>query len=120
MDYTGGWKHYKSLLFLKDQFTSRRSSGNFGVTFPEPELDEDSAEEENANEYHLGESSEQNNIASPGNTVSSIPSLSGKSTFSLVTKRKSKDNVCDKLVQIEQEKLQYLQNKKKKLEGGGR
>ncbi|XP_054288084.1 uncharacterized protein LOC129003799 [Macrosteles quadrilineatus] len=57
VDYTGEWKYYKSLIFLKDQFTPRQSSGNFGVTTPVPSLEE-SAGEDNDCEEDFGDYSE--------------------------------------------------------------
>lgn len=88
-------------------------SGNLGKTNPEP-IVEDSNDDDDTQEFNADEPLEQFNVASPEQTVSSIASTSTYNT-GLVRKRKSKLDVGNALLQIEKEKLQFLQEKKQKL-----
>ncbi|RZF41082.1 hypothetical protein LSTR_LSTR002714 [Laodelphax striatellus] len=126
VDYMGEWKYFKSLLFLKDQFTPRQSSGNFGVTTPVSFL-QDSDDEDNEIEADLGKSSElltngpstyfsSKNASESGQKSPCKESVKSERPHSVIHQRKHKEIIADKLLDVEKEKLDYSKNKKQKIQ----
>lgn len=122
-DYQGTWKYFSSLLFLKDQFTPRKSGGNFDdkddcdtiledTCLPQDQYDDNDENQESASmQEDMGSSHHGSHSTVSDNTPSSSrPSSSADKHRK--TKQSSKENLGDALLQVEKEKLQYLQNKK--------
>ena len=125
-NYRGEWKYFKSLLFLKDQFTARKSIGNFPKIddniFDESSQmsqngiddDDDDASEHTVESQTIIYPSEQlQDLGSPLPT--GTPSSSRLSTRNQRKRRSSRDDVGLALLEVEKQKLQFLEKKKIKM-----
>lgn len=118
-DYTSQWKYFKSLLFLKDQFTPRKGGGNLIEDAQETILEESTtnlSQDGRGNDYDS-----QNSMSMEGQTIesardilSSRPSTSPDKKSQ--KKRSNQHSLGDALLQVEKDKLQYLKEKRAKRE----
>lgn len=124
-DYRGEWKYFKSLLFLKDQFTPRNSTGNLPknddenicddiLQISQDESDKDVSEQTVYEDDTTNSSRSQFELNS---APSSTPTLSrASSSRKHSQKRTSADEVGQALLQVERQKLEYLEQKRSRKE----
>lgn len=122
--YKGQWKHFQSLLFLKDQFAPRSHGGNFNIDEDDSNTcsSQKSPDEEDITDTQEStvEQVDEEEIAGVSTLHSTTPSTSRPSSTSenrdtsTKKKRSSRDNVGLELLDIEKRKMQYLQEKLKK------
>ncbi|XP_017467134.1 PREDICTED: uncharacterized protein LOC108359683 [Rhagoletis zephyria] len=108
------WRYFRSLLFLRDQFSARKSSEN-SVSENNDDILEDTFESLLNDADHDGE--KDMNFVLPSQEINDgsrqdfTPSSSRASTFDEnppQAKRSKQDSLGDALLQIEMEKLNYL------------
>ena len=91
------WPYYKSIYFLKNQFSNRPSSGNFSGNGEENEI--------LSNEIREVEDIMENSSSLP---PSPVPTTSRK--------RRHNDEFAREIMDIEREKVKYLQSKQARME----
>lgn len=130
-EYSGEWKYFKSLFFLKDQFTPRTSKGNFPKSDDENISDntsqtlQDVSDDDNECEQEIKDCNTQSSLdnlehfsSEPSSTRSNVNtpySSRASSNARKCPKKRSSKNVEDvgqALVQIEKQKLQFLEQKR--------
>lgn len=124
-DYRGDWKYFKSLFFLKDQFTPRKSTGNFpkkgdeNIDDEASQMSQDESDNDDVGEQ-AAEDDDTTQSSLPQLDCNSAPTPSSSRTSSCSTKRPkkniSKQGVGEALLKVEQRKLEYLEQKRNKKE----
>ncbi|KAL1506356.1 hypothetical protein ABEB36_005736 [Hypothenemus hampei] len=113
-DYKGEWKYFKSLLFLKDQFTQRKSSGNSPkeeenvldvfIEMPQNESDSQHAVNDKNGKFPFEQSEDSDS------TLFNIkPCISRAATSVETHSQKRSSNTDPVLQQIEKKKRLYLE-----------
>ncbi|KAI4465749.1 cyclic nucleotide phosphodiesterase [Holotrichia oblita] len=124
-DYTGEWKYFQNLLFLKDQLAPRKSKGNFPKNDDEDILDQSSQLLQGENdEDDVSDQAVEDIIQCPlqhpeylDSQPSSIMPASSRASSSATNyskKHVAKEDVGQALVQIGKQKLEFLEQKRNK------
>ncbi|XP_071055239.1 uncharacterized protein [Onthophagus taurus] len=121
--YRGEWKHFKSLLFLKDQFTTRKSKGNF------PKNDENIFNESSQliqheiNEYEQAvediiQSPQEDleHLDSAASSVTPTSSQPSSSARNCPKKRIANEDIGQALLLVKKQKLEFLEQNRNKNE----
>lgn len=108
-DYRGSWQYFDNLSFLKDQFTARKSTSNLPVTVEDESMNslmDEILPDDESQDCILKETSE---IEVP--TFSQQPLNSSRKP---VKTKRSEEGIGNALLEMEKEKLRFLQEKRAK------
>lgn len=119
------WAHFKQMLFLKDQFTPRPSQSNLSITTDDNDFEDsasvslnsppspDNSPSASGDDNSLHDSGTQSNSSShPTPSTSTATSVYEEPRTVLQARRRTRKNQVDALLEIEKQKMDYLQRKR--------
>ncbi|KAL1489914.1 hypothetical protein ABEB36_013840 [Hypothenemus hampei] len=114
MNYKGQWKFFDNLMFLKDKFAPRNHGGNFKI-----DEDTDNNKKEpimvtKMNESNITPLTESSTKSSTPSSSFSSPTPAGTIAINIIKKqkRRSQNDIGSAILEIENKKLKYLEDKK--------